>query len=392
MIRVGFLLNYPTTYKGAINYFRNLFFAIDTYLKKEVEIFLFVPSDLAEEFIEVFSPYATIVKTSALKRKSAQWIFDKVPEKLFNINPILDHILLKHNIDVVSHSSFISKKIKTINWIMDFQHEHLPQLWTESELKATNKFLHRLIKLSDRIFVSSLSARNDLNLNYASFSEKVNVLHFVSQPQKTSFNLSDKEILDLKIKYNIDRQFFYLPNQFWAHKNHDIVFKAIKALKEKGFNPLLITSGLMRDFRSKGNHVQELLDYVKEQDLEHNILFLGLIPYHDVLDLFTLSLAVINPSFFEGWSSTVEEAKTMGKCIVLSNIDVHIEQDPEFGLYFNPQDSNELENILSALLQKKCNYPVKTQEDLTGSLKQRTEIFAKDFYNGILPLINKKPK
>lgn len=45
---------------------------------------------------------------------------------------------------------------------------------------------------------------------------------------------------------------------------------------------------------------------------------LGLVPRSDVIALMRYSISLINPSFFEGWSTTVEEAKSMGKQIILS--------------------------------------------------------------------------
>lgn len=190
MVRVAFLLNYPTHYKGAINYFRNLFFAIDKNLKHEVKIFLFVPDNLSQEYIDIFSPFAQIIKTNILTRNSTKWVIDKIGEKLLDKNILLDRLLSNYKIDVVSHSSFISKKIKTVNWVMDFQHLHFPDLWTKKELKLTKQFLNRLITKSDRIFLSSASAFDDFKMEYDHLTDKVNILHFVCQPEEGLKNRS----------------------------------------------------------------------------------------------------------------------------------------------------------------------------------------------------------
>lgn len=378
MIRVGFLMNYPTSYNAALNYFRNLFFSMHTYLEKEVEVYLFVPKNIAQEYIDPFIPFVKIIKTNVLVRKNPSWFIDKSIEKLFSFNPLLDNLLLKHKIDVVSHSSFVSKKVKTINWIMDFQHIHYPGLWTQTEMEATKKFLHRLIINSDRIVVSSFSALDDFKREYPKLSANVDVLHFVCQPNQTlRVKLTEEEETNLSSKYAINRSFFYLPNQFWSHKNHMIVFKAIKILKERGLNPLLLNSGLMNDFRSKKGHINDLRQYITDHTLESNILFLGLIPYHDVLDLVILSKAVINPSLFEGWSSTVEESKTMGKRLILSDIKVHREQNPELGVFFDPHNEIELADIMESLMKEE---PIISNLDtLKVNLALRTKKFAEDF-------------
>jgi len=85
---------------------------------------------------------------------------------------------------------------------------------------------------------------------------------------------------------------------------------------------------------------------VKQYKLESNISFLGLVDYAIVKALMHKSLAVINPSLFEGWSTTVEEAKGVGKKVLLSNIPVHQEQKPERSYYFDPKRPEELAKLL----------------------------------------------
>lgn len=71
-----------------------------------------------------------------------------------------------------------------------------------------------------------------------------------------------------------------------------------------------------------------------------------MIPYQDMASLMYHSVAVINPSFFEGWSTTVEEVKSYGKKIILSDIEVHREQNPKHAIYFSPENAGELADIL----------------------------------------------
>ena len=57
-----------------------------------------------------------------------------------------------------------------------------------------------------------------------------------------------------------------------------------------------------------------------------------------MLTLMRSASGVLNPSLFEGWSTTVEEAKLLGKRLILSDIPVHREQDPAAALYLDPRD------------------------------------------------------
>ena len=91
------------------------------------------------------------------------------------------------------------------------------------------------------------------------------------------------------------------------------------------------------------------------------------------MSLIYYSLAVINPSYFEGWSSTVEQAKAYNKKVILSEIEVHKEQNPKYAYFFRPDDSKACSKILIKLIKnsssksqifKKQNYKIKKNIDL----------------------------
>lgn len=389
MIKVGFLLNFPLDYKGGVNYLKNLFYAVHKFHQDKVEITLFVPSDISNEYLDIFDPYAIIVKTNILKRKSLPWFCSKIADRFFEYDFLTYNMLKKHQINVVSHSNFVfpDRKIKSLNWIPDFQYIHYSGLWTEVQLNATKKLHGNLIEKSDAIVLSSYAAFDDFKINHLKYKDKVSVLNFVSQPDKEiEFLIKNIENKEIKKNYRIDKPFFYVPNQFWSHKNHIIVFEAIKILKDKGIDALVVTSGLMSDYRNGNNHVEKLFKYVIDNSLEDNVLFLGLIPYGHVIKLILMADCVINPSYFEGWSSSVEEAKTVGKRILLSNIPVHLEQAPQFGVYFDPDDAVELANKMGRIIND-CTVMHLDANELQTILDNRTRDFGFEYLKILKSLI-----
>jgi len=112
---------------------------------------------------------------------------------------------------------------------------------------------------------------------------------------------------------------------------------------------------------------------------------LGLVPYEDVMSLMYHSVAILNPSKFEGWSSSVEQAKSMGKKIVLSNIIVHKEQNPKRGIYFNPNNFNKL---CSIMIKTWKNYNVKKENKFINAayknLNKRLIKYAEEYQKIIL--------
>ena len=64
---------------------------------------------------------------------------------------------------------------------------------------------------------------------------------------------------------------------------------------------------------------------------------------------------MINPSFYEGWSTINEEAKALNKYIFLSNIPGHIEQRNSGSIYFPPNNPHMLVRKIKSFIKKK-NY------------------------------------
>lgn len=379
MKRVGFISSVSKEWMGGLNYFTNLLFAISSLEKKEIEVFVFVGKNTDYEIKNMFKRYATVVEHSMFDRKSFPWFLSKIENKLLKTNYLLENILKKYNINILSHTSRVNlKSCKTINWIPDFQHLHLPEMFSKKEIKQRNNFFLDLIRYSDRIILSSYDALNDFKSFAPKYLHKASVLQFVSQPNVKYYNFQHTDIKILLDKYQIPQEFFYLPNQFWIHKNHMLVFEAVKKLVDENFDICLVCTGYLKDYRST-NYINTIRKFIKTHNLENNIRLLGLVDYEDVFKLIKCSKAVINPSLFEGWSSTVEECKSVSKNMILSDLNVHKEQYPN-ALFFNRYNIESLKKIL-----KDYNY-MKTS-DSTSNLKSRTESFAQKYVNILIEVL-----
>src|SRR4029079_3968968 len=104
---------------------------------------------------------------------------------------------------------------------------------------------------------------------------------------------------------------------------------------------LVLATGNTDDHRQP-DHYAKLQERVARSGVKDLFRVLGIVPYRDLMGLMVHSLAVINPSLFEGWSTTVEEAKSVGKRIIVSDLPVHREQAPSGGIFFDPHNAENL--------------------------------------------------
>lgn len=344
MIRVGFtIIDGKVNWMGGINYLKNLLYAISQLEERKIQPVLFLGNNIDKKIVQEFKDLAEIHQDSLFDRKSSKWIIYTFLRDVFKRNPAVNQITEKYNIQAFSHSFIYGPDINClkINWIPDFQHIHLPKLYSKLHLLVRDYRLRSLAKYSDIVILSSYDALNDYKKFTPEYTAKARVIHFVSQT--TSFE--DKGLAYIKEKYKTKEGYFFLPNQFWAHKNHKVAFEAIKIAIEKAPDIMLICSGHLNDDRN-AKHIIELKAFIEENKLQDNIVLLGLIPFGDVLLLMKYSISVVNPSYFEGWSSTVEESKSMRKNLILSDIPVHREQAPHQVVFFHPDEPAELANIL----------------------------------------------
>ena len=379
MKRVGIIINFnPRDWLGGYNYIYNLIFFL-----KKYKIKLIKPVIITNNRKNFVKPYnfknIEILETKVVsKNNSLKRIFYKILIIIFGKNIFLDNFLIKNKIDAISHFEFTGRKsaIKSYTWFADFQEIHLPENFSFRGriLRALNLYL--AYRNSTGLIISSKSVFKDLKKINEKYTQKAILLKHATNINKiVSYSKSEKILK----KYGIKKNFFYLPNHFWKHKNHLTVLKALKYLKKKNDKFIVVSSGNFNDHRDY-NHRNFLKKYIKENSLEDVFQYIGIVPFDDLVALMLRSVAVINPSKSEGLSNTVEQAKALGKKVLLSNIPVHLEQKNSNFYFFKSESHKDL----AKLLVNQCKN-FKKNRSFSGNIKfyknycKQQKIFIKNF-------------
>lgn len=222
--------------------------------------------------------------------------------------------------------------LPTLAWIADFQHKHLPHMFSKANNIKRDLGYWALSHSATQVMLSSQDALRDCEHFFPRTRGKTAVLPFCVQLPSHAQAMTANELRSL---YQLPERYFYLPNQLWKHKNHLAVIEALRILKQHYPNLVVVATGNPSDARNPA-HPQAVLAKVQQYGLTSSFRFLGLVPYAHIMPLMRGALAVVNPSLFEGWSTTVEEAKAMGVPLLLSNIGVHMEQATTNASFFDP--------------------------------------------------------
>jgi glycosyltransferase involved in cell wall biosynthesis len=221
-------------------------------------------------------------------------------------------------------------------------------MFDAGEVKSRTAKYCDLARHADRVIVSSEDAQRDLIETLPAAAGKARVLRFASSAPSKYWRLNENDFARLRNRYQLEQNFFYVPNQFWRHKNHTVLLESIRIAKERNLRLQIVCSGATVDHRNPA-YYEELQKRAAEIGCGNFLRILGIVPYEDVFSLIRFSCAVVNPSRFEGWSSTVEECKSVGKRMLLSNIPVHREQLPQ-AAFFDPDDAAQLVDLLEVAL------------------------------------------
>lgn len=357
---------------GGLNYYNNLMHAIKRADAKS-QILVLVDRhknvfDRAYVDREVDIHLPSRFTANWLKHKAVELVAGK-QAAYKSINSWIDEVDISFQV----YDQTINNLVPNLGWIPDFQHLRLPEFFTEEQRQEREQQFGYIAKHADRVVLSSKDSKNDFEEAYPEFSEKAFVLPFSVCVPVDIWESDVHLVLD---KYDLPDDYWYIPNQFWKHKNHRVVVDALVEDRDKIIPPIVTTGG-SHDPRNP-DFFGTLMSKVEKQGLQDRFIYIGKISYRDVLVLLKGAIGLINPSLFEGWSTVVEEAKVLGKPLILSDINVHREQAQD-ALFFDPSSP---ESLIEAIKNfGKGNNPDRNTRQLKQKMVARHKAFGERFLN-----------
>ncbi len=361
--RIGISFHYDENWAGGLYYLLNIINSFN-FLEEEEKpiVVVFYKYEGVKKLIENQYPYIEFLpwfKKWTFRDRVIGKIIRTIFKRKYQLQyptSIVDFVFPCDYVIPYEYYSF--DKLRKIYWIPDFQHHHLPVFFKKEELETRNANFRQIADINGTLVLSSRDAEKDFKKFYPNYQAKVEVVSFASVLPDFSHINSEAT----KEKYGLNKPYFFSPNQFWAHKNHMVLLKAISILKKKGLLFQVAFTGKESDYRNV-DYIDHLKEYIKKEELQSHVVFLGFIDRLDQLSLMKNAIAVIQPSLFEGWSTVVEDAKAIGQRLILSNLLVHIEQCSENVVFFDPHNENQLAEEIEKSLKmplpiKQLNYSV----------------------------------
>lgn len=258
------------------------------------------------------------------------------------------------NIDVIIPCISPSPETYPLPWvgyIYDFQHKYLPEFFTERDMVGRDLAFSAMLNRAEHVIVNAQAVKQDADKFVGDYKAKIHVLPFSPSPREEWL----KENRDLSQQYGITKPYFIICNQFWIHKDHGTALKAFaEFLAKVGDRYQLVCTGDTSDSRFP-DYFKSLLKLIDELSIKDDVKIVGHIPKLDQIALLKKSIAVIQPTLFEGGpgGGAAYDAISLGKPLIVCDIPVNLEiEDTERVFFFKAKSVEDLAEKMNILSKK----------------------------------------
>lgn len=233
---------------------------------------------------------------------------------------------------ITTQDYFPSLNVKVIAPVHDLMHRYEPGF---PEVSGGYEFREQMFKCqarySDYLLTDSKMGKQQFIESYSDYIHRKHP-YIVSLPF-----IVPQHIFEVEEEYiNVPDKYVFYPAQFWKHKNHINLVRAIRILSDTVGDIHLVLAG------TEKNCLQEIKKYIKENKLEKNVTILGFVSNGNITYLYKHAVALVMPSYFGPTNIPPLEAMALGCPVVVSKKYAMPEQVGEAGLLFNPDLPEEI--------------------------------------------------
>ena len=234
-----------------------------------------------------------------------------------------------------------------VGYLLDFQHRHLPHLFNRLERHYRQRKFSRVLRDAAIVVVNARAVQADVLCFHPETRATIIALPFTPSIRAEWLNADPS---DTRNRYGLPALYFIVCNQFWVHKDHETAFRAFAlflASLSQGDQIHLVCTGGMHDYRAPA-YLDRIKQLLVDLNISRSVHLLGHIAKEDQIALIRGSIAVIQPTLFEGGpgGGAIYDAVALGVPGLVSDIPVNREIDDPQITYFNPGDVEGLFRLM----------------------------------------------
>lgn len=264
--------------------------------------------------------------------------FDPLQCVLFSLRP--DLVIYPGN-DAYAYECTLPAVIP----IFDLMHRYEGRFLEVSQknVYSQREFRYRNIcKYAKTILVDSELGKKQVLECYEVSERKVKVLPYIVPSYV--YEAVDGSVLE---KFTLPNDFVLYPAQFWAHKNHSVILKALYELRVK--RNVIVNAVFVG---APKNNYNEVVREISDLQLDGQVRILGYVTNSELVALYKRAKALVFASYYGPTNIPPLEAIALGCPAIVSDVHAHRDQLKEAVRYFDPDDAKGLADQIASLPRK----------------------------------------
>lgn len=287
----------------------------------------------------------------------------------------------REKIEFFLNTSFeaITLEIPFLAMVWDLQHRlqpFFPEVSSGRTWQRRENFYSQVLRRAAFVITGTEAGKSELQMFYGLPGEKIRILPHPTPGFALEESAPDPEEL---ARYNLPPDYVFYPAQFWSHKNHVAILKAILYLKQT--DNLRLSVVFTGSDQGNESYVRELVGKMQLQD---QVFFLGHVPRRALKALYQHALALCYVSFFGPENLPPLEAFALGCPVIAADVPGASEQLGDCAIRVNPANELEIAQALKLLLHDNAK-----RKELVRQGKERALRFTgRDFARGLFDLLD----
>ncbi|HEY5974602.1 MAG TPA: glycosyltransferase family 1 protein [Geobacteraceae bacterium] len=223
--------------------------------------------------------------------------------------------------------------------ILDLAHRverKFPESASKFEFLLRERTFANICRWSTGVLVQTELGREQVIDAYGMPAEKIHTLPLVPP----GYMYAEKLPAGFDTRYQLPAKYLFYPAQFWEHKNHKNLLKAMSTLKHDFPDLKLVLAG------SKKNAYDTVVLMVQELNLSEDVQFLGYVPNEDMPELYRRARALVMPTYFGPSNIPPLEACIVGCPVAISNVSSMSEHLGDSALVFDPDSVDKIADCI----------------------------------------------
>jgi len=286
--------------------------------------------------------------------KSSRDLINKASTLKLKINCHLLHILMKiYKIELIIYPSpsdiSFNLNIPYIFTVYDLQHRinpQFPEVSKNGEFEIREYLYSNALPKASAIIADSQVGKEDIINLYNINPDKIFVLQYLP-PIYLRNKITSDESNKVRKKYDLPSEYIFYPANFWLHKNHQLIIKAIEILKKRNVYINAVFTG------SNHGEYKNLMELARKLNVSAQIYYIGRVNNEEMSALYKLSFGLVMPTFFGPSNIPYLEAFYLDCPVITSNLRGIRDQVQDAALLIDPESPEDLASTILQLKDKK---------------------------------------